>query len=76
MRNDWRKRKQRVFELVEVGYAGDFYSRAYDFIGVVAIIVNLAVSVLDTYDNIHAQYGALLSALETATVLFFTADYV
>ncbi|MBQ6206656.1 MAG: ion transporter [Oscillospiraceae bacterium] len=75
MRNDWRKRKQRVFELVEVGYAGDFYSRAYDFIGVVAIIVNLAVSVLDTYDNIHAQYGALLSALETATVLFFTADY-
>ena len=75
MRNEWRKRKQRVFELVEVGYAGDFYSRAYDFIGVLAIVVNLAVSVLDTYDNIRAQYGGLLSALEAATVLFFTADY-
>ena len=70
-----RKRKQRVFELVEVGYAGDFYSRAYDFLGVVAILVNLAVSVLDTYDDIHAQYGGLLSALETVTILFFTLDY-
>ncbi|MBQ9618404.1 MAG: ion transporter [Oscillibacter sp.] len=70
-----RKRKQRVFELVEVGYAGDFYSRAYDFLGVVAILVNLAVSVLDTYDEIHNHYGGLLSALETVTVLFFTLDY-
>ena len=69
------QRKERVFELVEVGYAGDFYSRAYDFLGVVAILANLTVSVLDTYDRIRTQYGAILSALETVTVLFFTVDY-
>lgn len=69
------KQKKRIFELVEVGYAGDFWSRAYDILGVVAIAVNLTISVLDTYDNIHAQYGGILSALETVTVLFFTLDY-
>ena len=68
-------KKERVFELVEVGYAGDFYSRAYDFLGVLAIVVNIGVNVLDTFDNYHTQYGGLLSALETVTVLFFTADY-
>lgn len=70
-----RKRKRRVFELVEVGYAGDFYSRAYDFVGVLAILLNLAASVADTYERVHAQCGAALSALETSTVLFFTVDY-
>ncbi|MBQ9493290.1 MAG: ion transporter [Oscillibacter sp.] len=69
------KRKQRVFELVEVGYAGDFYSRAYDLLGVVMIALNLTVSVLETYDGIRTAYRVPLSALETATVLFFTVDY-
>ena len=73
MKKAW---KQRVFELVEVGYVGDFYSRSYDILGVAAIAVNLAVSVLDTYDNIHRQYASLLSTLETVTVVFFTVDYV
>lgn len=71
----WKKRKQRVFELVEVGYAGDSLSRFYDFANVLAIFINLAVSILDTYDAIHAGWGGVLEAVEGATVVFFTVDY-
>ena len=63
------RRKQRIFQLIEVGYAGDVWSRSYD-------LINLAAAVLDTYDNFHAAYGPILAAIEAVTVLYFTADYV
>ena len=67
--------KKRVFELVEVGYAGDALSRGYDFANVLAILVNLTAAVLDTFDAIHAQYGVLLDSVSAATIVFFTVDY-
>ena len=75
MAADSRNRRQRIYEMVEVGSAGDAVSRGYDFANVLAIAVNLASSVLDTFDSVHAQYGAALDMVEAATVLFFTVDY-
>ena len=68
--------KKRIFELVEVGYAGDFLSRGYDTVNVLAIVLNLAVSILDTYDRIHQNYSAVLAVTEGITVAFFAVDYV
>ena len=69
-------RRKRLFEIVEVGYAGDAVSRSYDALNVLAIVVNLTAAVLDTFDGVHLHYAAVLDGVETVTVLFFTADYL
>lgn len=75
MNEKWFKRKKRIFQIIEVGYDLDFLSRAYDFVNVLAILLNLAVSILYTFDNIREQYGALMTVIEAVTVVFFAIDY-
>ena len=76
MDKKWQKQKEKVFEIIEVGSDFDFVSRAYDIINVAAIIINLLVSILYTFDNIRAAHGTVLLWLETITVGFFVIDYV
>lgn len=75
MSEKWFKRKKRIFQIIEVGYDLDFLSRAYDLINVLAILLNLAVSILYTFDSIRGQYGALMTVIEAVTVVFFAIDY-
>ena len=70
------ERRRRVYEIVEIGAAGDLVSRAYDLFYTLTIILNLTATVLDTYDAIHAKYGALLRLIEFVTVTAFAVDYV
>lgn len=75
MNEKWFKRKKRIFQIIEVGYDLDFLSRFYDIVNVLAIILNLVVSVLYTFDNITESYGALMTVIEAVTVGFFAVDY-
>ncbi len=75
MSEKWFRRKKRVFQIIEVGYDLDFMSRAYDFINVFAILLNVLVSVLYTFEDIKAQYASWLTAIEIITICFFTIDY-
>ncbi len=75
MNEKWFKRKKRIFQIIEVCYDLDFLSRFYDIVNVLAIILNLAVSVLYTFDNIRESYGALMTVIEAVTVVFFVVDY-
>lgn len=75
MSEKWFRRKKRVFQIIEVGYDLDFMSRAYDFINVFAIILNVLVSVLYTFEDIKAQYASWLTAIEIITICFFAIDY-
>ena len=70
------ERRRRVYEIVEIGAAGDLLSRAYDLFYTLTIILNLTATVLDTYSSIHAKYGALLRLIEFVTVTAFAVDYV
>ena len=70
------ERRRRVYEIVEIGAAGDLLSRAYDLFYTLTIILNLTATVLDTYNSIHAKYGALLGLIEFVTVTAFAVDYV
>ena len=70
------ERRRRMYEIVEIGAAGDLVSRAYDLFYTLTIILNLTATVLDTYDAIHAKYGPLLSMIEFVTVTAFAVDYV
>lgn len=70
------KRKQRVFEIIEIGTHYDYASRAYDFFNALSILVNLTVSILYTFNDIEAKYGTLLLDIEAFTVATFLIDYL
>ena len=74
--NIWEQRKKRVFEIIEIGAPEDYISRAYDITGVIAIILNLAVSIAYTFENIRNTCGETLLLIESITVAFFALDYV
>ena len=69
------KSKKRLFQIIEVGYDLDFVSKAYDWLNVLSIIVNVLVSVLYTYDDVKTQFGSILVVAEIITVFFFAIDY-
>ena len=68
-------RRQRIFEIIEIGAPEDHVSRTYDVVNMASIVINLLVSILYTFENIRSQYGALLLSIEAVTVAFFAVDY-
>ena len=59
----WENRRKRVHEVIEVGYAGDWLSQGYDWFGTVMLILNLVVTILDTFDAM-VPYDLVLTVLE------------
>ena len=76
MDNQWIKRRKRLFEIIEVGNDLDRISRGYDFINVLAIVLNLSASILYTFADIMEKYGVWILIVEEVTVAFFAIDYV
>lgn len=76
MNKKWLRRRKRLFQIIEVGYDLDIISRIYDFINVFAIIANITVSIMYTYDGVREDYGKWLVLVEGITVFYFTIDYI
>ena len=76
MNKQWEKRRKRLFEIIEVGNDIDHVSRAYDFWSAACILLNLAVSILYTFEEVRLACGNLLGLIEEITILGFTVDYV
>ena len=71
----WDSRQRRIYEIVNVGASEDFTSRAYDFLNTFIIVINLAVSVIYTFQEAREAYGWLLLSIEAVTAAFFAVDY-
>ena len=71
----WLQRRKRVSEIIEVGVSDDWISRSYDVTSTLILLVNLAVTVLYTFDQMELRYGNVLLLLEAITVAFFAVDY-
>ena len=69
------RRRRRLYSIVETGNAGDAFSRGYDILLVAAILINLAVCVAYTFDDMELNYGPALLSVEFVTVCFFAVDY-
>ncbi len=69
-------RQRRLFKMVSVGVVDDPVNRAYDIFSTAALLANLAAAIMNTFEGLRAQYGAVFVAVETVTVLFFAVDYV
>ena len=72
----WEKRRKRLFHIIEVGSDFDSHSRMYDYANAAAIILNLAVTILYTFESIRVPYENILNVIEQITLLFFVVDYV
>ena len=62
--------------MVSIGTVSDTLSRSYDIIDSTVLVVNLAVSFMLTFDELRANFGAVLHFAEAVTVFFFALDYV
>ena len=69
------KRKKRIFDIIQIGKKDDFVSRAFDFFIVIAIVVNIAVMFIETFDAM-AAYLHLLRSIELITIIIFLIEYV
>ena len=73
---NWLQTRLRISEIIEVGTAGDWVSKGYDLFSTFMVIVNIAVTVLYTFDRMELQCGDVLLLLESLTVFFFAVDYI
>lgn len=62
--------------MVSVGVVDEPINQAYDIISTGALIANLVVGVMATFENLNAVYGDLFIMIEQATVFFFGIDYL
>ena len=72
----WPSLRAKLFRMVSVGVVDEPINQAYDVISTGAVIANLAVAVMSTFDNLTAVYGNIFNDIEHITVLFFAVDYV
>ncbi len=72
----FRALQERIFRMVSVGIIDVRINQFYDVLSTGALVVNLTVAIMNTFDNLHARYGDILSAIEAVTIAFFAVDYV
>ena len=70
-----RINREKLFRMVSVGVVDEPVNQAYDIISTGALLLNLAASIMLTFDRLEAEFGPLLLSIEAATVLFFAIDY-
>lgn len=68
------KKRKRIFEIIQIGNREDFPSRAFDIFIVTAIVLNIAVLILDTFDQLSA-YDGIFRTVEIVTILIFCVEY-
>ncbi len=67
--------RKRLFEIVEIGNLSDSVSRGFDYLIVVAIILNIIAMFMETFENLQ-KYNTLLTVVEVVTVAIFIVEYI
>ncbi len=68
-------KKRRVFDIISLGTKYDIPSRLFDYVLVSAIIINLLILIIETFDA-AAPYTPFLKDIERIIVLFFIVEYI
>ncbi len=67
--------RRKIFKMVSVGVVDVFINQFYDVLSTGMLIVNLLVTILNTYSALRAKYGFIFDQIELVTVIFFAIDY-
>lgn len=76
---DRRKKEHiryRIYEILEVRAGADYSAQVYDFVYLLTIVLNLAASIMYTFESYRIKYGELLLVIENVTVALFGIDYL
>ncbi len=68
--------RRQLFRMTSDGVVEDLMNQVYDVISTLALILNLTVVIMNTYQNMHEKYGSMFSVIESVTVAFFAVDYL
>ena len=66
--------KKRIFDIIQIGNRNDLPSRAFDYFIVIAILLNICIAFLDTFDEL-SRFFTLFTVLEAVTVSIFCVEY-
>ncbi len=69
-----KAKKQRIFDIIQIGKEDDAASKAFDWFLVFAILLNITVLILETFPSL-AAYEVLFRTVEIVTILFFIIEY-
>lgn len=69
------KKKKRIFDIIQIGRKDDLPSRLFDFLIVIAIVLNCGVLFLETFDE-FSGYTLAFGIIENLTILFFCVEYI
>ena len=64
----WPAVRAKIFRMVSVGVIDEPVNQAYDTISIIALLANLLVSVMATFDRLQAAYGKIFLLVEAVTV--------
>ncbi|SFO35203.1 voltage-gated potassium channel [Pseudobutyrivibrio sp. UC1225] len=66
--------KEHIFHVIQIGNKGDIASRAFDIFITVTILLNVAVMVLQTYEEFTPIFP-ILNVIAFVTILIFCVEY-
>jgi voltage-gated potassium channel len=72
--NGYVTMKKRIFDIIQIGNRNDLPSRSFDYFIVTAILLNIFVAFLDTFDGL-ARFFTLFTIVEAVTVSIFCLEY-
>jgi len=67
--------KRRTFNIIQIGKSFDIPSRIFDFFIAFNIILNIAVTIMLTFDSL-SKYYPLLEKIELITIIIFIIEYI
>lgn len=70
-----KKKKKRIFDIIQIGNRDDLVSRGFDIFIAAVILTNIAVLFLETFSQME-RYGTVLKVLETITIALFCVEYL
>lgn len=70
-----KQKKKRIFDIIQIGNAGDLPSKLFDVVSILMILTNLFIAIFETFDE-SAPYLPVLDAVELITVIGFTIEYI
>lgn len=75
-KHGWYRIRARVASVLDVPEQGDTVSRVFDIFVILLIVVNVVAIILESVASLRARWGDIFAAIETVSVLIFTAEYL
>ena len=68
-----KNKKERVFEILQIGNHKDFLSRACDILIISLILINIVVAICFTFSGL-SKFFPLFRVIETVSIILFTIE--